>query len=276
MKFEWELVHISCGRRKAVPSHIRKQTEGPMIARRFPKGSDRFREFRPRTVRGMPPPPPREQRVTGVTGTTSASTSSETLPPLRESHLIPNADGLADITLPEEDGVDDYSGLLNDGVGTGQGENGADDPDQPDPALGHDRDDEPSTDANADPEASPKPRRTAHPLPMWLQPFEAHVAASAIRRRPDKLPPPYRDHQTFWFPRPDPFFCHEKYLVSVTRIQKIIGNNVKKRGPVPAEAGSARTKPCVSGKCWRQHVRKLAGASPSFSLRNYAACDSTS
>ncbi|GLB45618.1 putative essential for the formation of DNA replication focal centers [Lyophyllum shimeji] len=45
-------------------------------------------------------------------------------------------------------------------------------------------------------------------LPTWLQTaFDAHVLASSPSNRgPDRLPPLYRDHQTFWFPKPATFF----------------------------------------------------------------------
>lgn len=45
-------------------------------------------------------------------------------------------------------------------------------------------------------------------LPTWLKmAFDVHVFASGPPNRgPDRLPPLYRDHQTFWFPKPATFF----------------------------------------------------------------------
>ncbi|KAG6875210.1 hypothetical protein C0992_004756, partial [Termitomyces sp. T32_za158] len=45
------------------------------------------------------------------------------------------------------------------------------------------------------------------PLPDWLKTlFDIHVNASGGHRGSDGLPPLYRDHHTFWFPKPSPFF----------------------------------------------------------------------
>ncbi|KAJ7242859.1 hypothetical protein B0H12DRAFT_1023451, partial [Mycena haematopus] len=64
-------------------------------------------------------------------------------------------------------------------------------------------------DSEGDP-IPPKPRRTARPLPNWLQAqFLTKVKESSIRGK-DNLPPLYREHQTFWFPETDPYFSMRK------------------------------------------------------------------
>ncbi|KAJ7170171.1 hypothetical protein C8R46DRAFT_1266577 [Mycena filopes] len=113
--------------------------------------------------------------------------STQTLTQHPSAILIPADD--------ETEGGNDYSGLLNDGVGVGDDDEESDDEergdDHPDPAHAH----------------RPSPRRTARKLPNWLQSqFDSRVRESGVRAK-DGLPPLYRDHRTMWFPVEDPYFA---------------------------------------------------------------------
>ncbi|KAJ7254273.1 hypothetical protein C8J57DRAFT_1658439 [Mycena rebaudengoi] len=107
--------------------------------------------------------------------------------------LFPDPPQAEDIVLSPEEDDDDYTGLLNDGVG--------------DEDLDEDHDED---DDNPSPESASHPRRTARPLATWLHiQFKARVAESS-ERGSDGLPPLYREGKTFWFPREDPYFSLKK------------------------------------------------------------------
>lgn len=81
--------------------------------------------------------------------------------------------------------VDEYTQLMEDGIG-------------------REAEDEVENAEETDGLDGSKPYRT--PLPPWLQQaFEARLAESDNRGQ-DGLPPLYRDHKTFWFPRRSTFF----------------------------------------------------------------------
>ncbi|KAG6875262.1 hypothetical protein C0992_004529 [Termitomyces sp. T32_za158] len=110
-----------------------------------------------------------------------------------EYQIIPENDPSRIVDLDDEDNSSesdheckDESRLLQDGIG--DEDDGDDDEGEEDHAHLHSN------------------RR--HPLPAWLQDaFDACVDQSSRKNcGADGLPPLYRDHQTFWFPRPSPYF----------------------------------------------------------------------
>ncbi|KAJ7760274.1 hypothetical protein DFH07DRAFT_771904 [Mycena maculata] len=119
----------------------------------------------------------------------SAPTPIPPIPPLPQTRSadtrvpdIPNTP--PDIVIDEN--ADEYNHLLNDGLGEEFEED--------------DNGDEDDLEFSDD---GPKPRRTAHALPKWLEAqFKALVAESSIRDT-DNLPPLYKTGKTFWFP---PYF----------------------------------------------------------------------
>ncbi|KAJ7158821.1 hypothetical protein C8R46DRAFT_1224735 [Mycena filopes] len=135
-----------------------------------------------------------------VPSSSPSAPSTTSQPPIR--NIIPEANSSTTLTLPDDG--DEYSDLINDGLGDDDGDDDGDSADEdgvidtPDPSTQ-------PLNSDGDPVAA-KPRRTARPLPSWLQvQFDAKVAASKTRGT-DNLPALYRDHQTFWFPETDPFF----------------------------------------------------------------------
>jgi hypothetical protein len=105
----------------------------------------------------------------------------------RECRVIADEDLERSIASANDEEEDGYFGLMGDGLGE-------------DDVYGDDDHEE------LDPHASQAGER--RPLPHWLKDgFDAKVNESARSHRgPDALPPLYRDHQTFWFPRPSTFF----------------------------------------------------------------------
>ncbi|KAG6818718.1 hypothetical protein H0H93_002526, partial [Arthromyces matolae] len=68
-------------------------------------------------------------------------------------------------------------------------------------------DDEDEEDEETENQNEPPRSRQYHPLPHWLkQIFDQRVHESGIRGK-DGLPPLYRDHHTFWFPRQSNYFA---------------------------------------------------------------------
>jgi hypothetical protein len=122
-----------------------------------------------------------------------------------------NADSPDEIIFPEDE--DDYSGLLNDGIGKDCELTVGDDQqipeediDQTDPGAADGEDSEQPESSTSSPKRNGGP---AFALPDWLMnPFRANVAASAIRGT-GRLPALYRDNKSFWFPVQDPFFALE-------------------------------------------------------------------
>ncbi|KAG9223671.1 hypothetical protein CCMSSC00406_0008554 [Pleurotus cornucopiae] len=113
-----------------------------------------------------------------------------------ETQIIPDNDPSRLCSLPDDDDDDDSNpeaGFVDDG-------------------LGEEEDiDEGGEEALAsDKGKKPHNRR----LPPWLQgEFEHHLAESS-KRASDGLPALYRDHQTFWFPRPATFFRLQEKSIS--------------------------------------------------------------
>ncbi|KAJ6460535.1 hypothetical protein C8R45DRAFT_1179980 [Mycena sanguinolenta] len=154
----------------------------------------------------IPTPRPVAPSVLPVTTASSSIPAPASIPPPATTRrIIPEVNPSNDIAIPEGD--DTYSRFLNDGVGDDDEEDD-DEPDQD----GIVDDTDPTTrpvNSEGDP-IPPKPRRTARPLPSWLQtPFLAKLNESSNRGK-DNLPPLYRDHQTFWFPETDPYFSMQK------------------------------------------------------------------
>ncbi|KAJ7506340.1 hypothetical protein B0H11DRAFT_1973580, partial [Mycena galericulata] len=138
--------------------------------------------------------------------------TAATLPPmLQNQEIIQEPDSPSEIIFLEDE--DDYTGLLNDGIGddndgaaSDEEEMQEEDIDQPDPGAAGGEDSDSSEGSTRQAKRSGGP---AHALPDWLMnPFKENVAASAPRGK-DRLPTLYREHRTFWFPTPDPFFSLE-------------------------------------------------------------------
>ncbi|KAJ7700185.1 hypothetical protein B0H16DRAFT_1483987 [Mycena metata] len=102
-------------------------------------------------VRGMPAPPPRQFRGAEAANT-SHSARNDGSNPISSSiprSSAPHGEGVTNIDVPDEED-DDYSGLLNDGVGDDDGIEPPsavddDDPDQTDPGLLAEEEDSEST-----------------------------------------------------------------------------------------------------------------------------------
>ncbi|KAF8075929.1 hypothetical protein FPV67DRAFT_1396848, partial [Lyophyllum atratum] len=95
-------------------------------------------------------------------------------------------------------GEDSESGLLEDGIG----------------------DDDEDIDEDSEVQSGARKSPTPRPLPTWLQEvFDSRVKESLPENRgPDKLPPLYRDHKTFRFPRPATFFLLRETRLSPQKI----------------------------------------------------------
>jgi hypothetical protein len=110
-----------------------------------------------------------------------------------ERRVIPDENS-STLIPPAEDDNDMYTELLNDGAGE------------------EDHFDDDSDDESDDPNANTSHGHSAksrirHQLPNWLrEQFNRHLEESNGRER-GGLPPLYRDHQTFWFPKPSPYFA---------------------------------------------------------------------
>ncbi|KAK1227239.1 hypothetical protein PQX77_009768, partial [Marasmius sp. AFHP31] len=104
----------------------------------------------------------------------------------------------------ESSGVDsvDEAGLAHDGLGEEDEVGDDDDPREENVVIG-------STRTNGNPSSRQHPRHASFPL--WLRKvFERYVQESSDRRD-DGLPPLYRDHQSFYFPRKANFFILRDY-----------------------------------------------------------------
>ncbi|KAG6808594.1 hypothetical protein H0H92_003610 [Tricholoma furcatifolium] len=98
-------------------------------------------------------------------------------------------DGPAQL-ISDSDEMNDGEELLEDGIGDDNGEEDVD-----------------GSDLNADAVDVPSTSQVLlRPLPTWLKTtFDKYVGNSAQRGQ-GRLPPLYRDHKTFWFPKPATFF----------------------------------------------------------------------
>ncbi|KAJ7467334.1 hypothetical protein B0H11DRAFT_2306381 [Mycena galericulata] len=150
--------------------------------------------------------------VTAGSPPTADPPTAATLPPmLQNQEIIQEPDSPSEIIFLEDE--DDYTGLINDGIGddndgaaSDEEELQEEDIDQPDPGAAGGEDSDGSEGSTRQAKRSGGP---AHALPDWLMnPFKENVAASAPRGK-DRLPTLYREHRTFWFPTPDPFFFLE-------------------------------------------------------------------
>ncbi|KAF8056942.1 hypothetical protein FPV67DRAFT_1637573 [Lyophyllum atratum] len=119
-------------------------------------------------------------------------------PANHENRIVPDEDPQRDVSSNEaDDGVESLCEPLGDGIGFDD-EDG-DSEDETDPGEAD----------VASPDAS-NSRGQRRPLPTWLMTaFSTKVVESAARG-PDGLPPLYKDHHDFWFPRPSPFFIMQK------------------------------------------------------------------
>ena len=101
--------------------------------------------------------------------------------------VIADEDPERSVACANDDEEDGYFGLMGDGLGEDD-QCDDEDYDGPDPSLG-------------------KARERRLPPPWLKLAFDQKVNESARSHRgPDGLPPLYRDHRTFWFPRPSTFF----------------------------------------------------------------------
>ncbi|KAG6835921.1 hypothetical protein H0H93_013330 [Arthromyces matolae] len=111
-----------------------------------------------------------------------ANTTYPSVPPTNEP--VPS-EGSLPVLNDDGNNVDSPDALLEEGIGE-------DDGDDTEPSMTN--------------TAAPSSKVPLRPLPTWLKAiFDTHVKASQGRGS-DGLPPLYRDHQTFWFPKPSPFF----------------------------------------------------------------------
>ncbi|KAJ7488604.1 hypothetical protein B0H11DRAFT_2230137 [Mycena galericulata] len=124
-----------------------------------------------------------------TTPSTTPNPRPVTITGLNPTDTVPDSD---------EDEHDEYSGLLDDGLGLNDDDDEGIEPDE-----GEDRSE---TIADTSQPRPSQPRPSPHPVPDWIQlQFEAKVRESAPRGD-DGLPLLYREHKTFWFPVEDPFF----------------------------------------------------------------------
>jgi hypothetical protein len=113
----------------------------------------------------------------------------------------PSDDVSKDVDCDESDGGDDGSDdlLIEDGIGD------------------DDEEDEDDEDEVGDIDSSRK-GLPVRPLPAWLKDaFNQRVEESKLRGQ-DGLPALYRDHKTFWFPRPSTFFLLKDKSISPQQI----------------------------------------------------------
>ncbi len=109
-----------------------------------------------------------------------------------EIQLIPDDDPFrACADDADSDAADPESGLMEDGIG--EDDVGDDDGDD---GVGDDS-------AQRTPQATKSRSRC---LPTWLEVEFKHHLEESSQRGVDGLPPLYRNHQTFWFPRPTTWF----------------------------------------------------------------------
>ncbi|KAJ7806778.1 hypothetical protein B0H13DRAFT_1929427 [Mycena leptocephala] len=178
----------------------------------------------------------------------------------------PNADSPDEIIFPEDE--DDYSGLLNDGIGKDCELTVGDDQqvpeediDQTDPSAAGGGDSEQPESSTSSPKRNGVP---AFALPDWLMnPFKANVAASAIRGT-DCLPALYRDNKSFWFPVQDPFFALEN-LESLAPEQMFLPSfflwdpDALLPNDIRGKSGMAQFEPSLHSKQRHRYLAALQG-----------------
>lgn len=154
---------------------------------------------------------------------------------------------------PEDDN-DHESGLMDDG-------------------LGEEDEDDDEDDSGDFPTGNRRPMRSLRPLPSWLQTtFGQRVEESSPKHRgADGLPPLYRDHKTFWFPRPAAFFALQELPISP---QTLYQDRMLLWDPMPLVPGGIM---CPNAGCntalWRHsHVnrpRRVVDISGTFWIIGY-------
>ncbi|GLB45297.1 putative essential for the formation of DNA replication focal centers [Lyophyllum shimeji] len=137
----------------------------------------------------------------GHGATPSSATHPPATPPEIPASLAPETDPDQIIQdIMDSDSEDDEAQLMEDGLGEDEGD---------------DDEDEEDVDKDNDGKGHRRPGiRPLAPLPPWLKDvFDACVEESS-QRGPDREPPLYRDHKTFWFPRPANFFLLRDSIAS--------------------------------------------------------------